>query len=151
MRMSKYRHEGCMDAHTSRYNSPCLGDSRQSDYLISHICGSPIGQSLPATRTFGHIFEKVLNRVTHVHNRQLPMRVRRSAYASQLENCSVQMLLWSTASLTFSSIFERGPPPPSPFPKTSSAVSEDSKFCGEPLPLLSPIRDEEMFCILCDW
>ena len=53
-------------------------------------------------------------------------------------------VLCSTAGLlTFSSIFERGPPPPSPFPKTSSAVSEDSKFCGKPIPLLSPSHDEE--------
>lgn len=31
-------------------------------------------------------------------------------------------------SLTFSNIFARGPPPPSPLPNTRSDVSEDSKF-----------------------
>lgn len=33
-----------------------------------------------------------------------------------------------TPRLTFSNIFARGPPPPSPLPNTSSDVSEDSRF-----------------------
>ena len=35
---------------------------------------------------------------------------------------------WGEKLVTFSSILGEGPPPPSPFPKTSREMSEDSRF-----------------------
>jgi hypothetical protein len=68
-----------------------------------------------------------------VYNRQLPGCVRGTSEPAELftPNTVVvisEVKIKENVSLTLSSIFERGPPPPSPLPKTRSDVELDSRF-----------------------
>ena len=101
-----------------------------------HTCGLGLEQNPPVrqlrarSRILGDHIEEIVHGVAHVHWGNVPRAITRCPYASELDpkvNPRSRPRR-STDALTFSSIFGSGPPPPSPLPKTSREMSEDSRF-----------------------
>jgi hypothetical protein len=74
------------------------------------------------------ILEEFVDRATHANRRELSMSVCHSSNTTKLLDIRKELGEEKGRMLTFSSIFAKGPPPPSPCPNTRSAVSEDSRF-----------------------
>lgn len=89
----------------------------------------PVRQFLPILRVSCQLVKELVNGTTHVDRGKFAMGVGDCTNTTKLHHrirkrSGKQALL----RLTFSNILARGPPPPSPFPKTNNDLSEDSKF-----------------------
>lgn len=92
---------------------------------------SPVWQFAPSLGILGDSVEEVLDRVTHIDRWQFARMVGGRTNTPELNASDIKRPVLgncATSMLTFSSIFASGPPPPSPFPNTSSEMSEDSRF-----------------------
>ena len=107
----------------------CL-DVRSAEIYLEIELAVPCWQHLTLFGRMLNVSEEVINRMAHVNHWQLSRFIGSGTYAAQLEfiALSVEGLLLKKRRHTFSSILFRGPPPPSPLPKTSKAVSLDSRF-----------------------
>jgi hypothetical protein len=93
----------------------------------------PIRQHIPLLTLLHQHLEKVVHGAPHAHGWQLAVVVRHRTDAPELEQPSHQYNCQHRDAArrqvhTFSSIRANGPPPPSPFPNTSSASCDDSRF-----------------------
>ena len=98
--------------------------------------GLPVRQRAPAIRLPLRVLEELVHRPAHNDRRELARVVRDSPDTPELcayfpiesHGQPATTTRARDATRTFSSIFASGPPPPSPFPNTSSAVEFDSRF-----------------------
>lgn len=97
--------------------------------LYSCVYDPPVRQGFAFVRGLFDILKELIHGMTHTNWRKFTMGVGHSTNAAQLYPKLKHDPSFSKCRLrTFSSIFGSGPPPPSPFPNTSKAVSEDSRF-----------------------
>lgn len=135
--------------HTSRYNSPFLVgvEVRTYRYVYNEIEQTNLVRFCPPSTP-----SRLLRRIRQPNDPYWQGAIR-GGCLSQLA-CGEAIIAIrhprnkrKDLTLTFSSILDRGPPPPSPLPKTSNEVSDDSRFCQLVVSLIAVGRKIAYFMI----